>query len=101
MRVPPRQPTIHNKTEAEQEIKKPQQDRAQSMGIALDPRGYVREVEANLRQPLSSRARLAFEAGAGSELSGHMRALCTHPRRWALIPRLGVKWTSRRNSARG
>ena len=60
---------------AEQEIRNAQQDWATSKGIPFDSRGYVRQVEGNLYQPLSHRARLAFERGAGSELSGHMRAL--------------------------
>ena len=60
---------------AEQEIRNAQQDWARSKGVLFDSRGYVREVEANLRQPLSNRARRGFERGAGSELSGHMRAL--------------------------
>ena len=61
--------------DAEQEVRKLQRDWAQASNIVFDQRGYVREVEANLFQPLSHRARLAFESGAGSELSGHMRAL--------------------------
>ena len=58
-----------------EEVKKAQQDWARSMGISFDPRGYVLNVEANLQQPLSTQARQSFERGAGSELSGHMRAL--------------------------
>ncbi len=60
---------------AEEEIEKAQQDWAKSKGIPFDSRGYVREVDANLWRPLSARARQGFESGAGSELSGHMRAL--------------------------
>ena len=60
---------------AEQEIRNAQQDWARSRGIPFNPSGYVREVEHNLWRPLSTRARQAFERGAGSELSGHMRAL--------------------------
>ena len=63
------------KINPEQEIRNTQQDWARSRGIPFDSRGYVRHVEANLWQPLSSRARQGFERGAGSELSGHMRAL--------------------------
>ena len=66
---------VINCMNAEQAIKKAQQDWAKSKGIPIDSRGYVPEVEANLFQPLSDRARRAFERGAGSELSGHMRAL--------------------------
>ena len=58
----------------EQEVKEAQRDWAKSKGIAFNSRGYVRDVEDNLYQPLSNRARLAFEKGAGSELSGHMKA---------------------------
>ena len=52
-----------------------QQNWARSRGIPFNSRVYVREVEANLWRPLSTRARQAFERGAGSELNGHMRAL--------------------------
>ena len=61
--------------EAEREIRNAQQDWARSKGIPFHSRGYVRDVEDNLWQPLSPRARQGFEGGAGSELSGHMRAL--------------------------
>ena len=61
--------------DAEQEIRNAQQNWARSRGIPFYSRGYVRDVEANLWQPLSTRARQGFERGAGSELSGHMRAL--------------------------
>ena len=61
--------------DAEREIRNAQQDWARSKGIPFYSRGYVLEVEANLWQPLSTRARQGFERGAGSELSGHMRAL--------------------------
>ena len=60
---------------AEQEIRDTQQNWATLRGIPFGSRGYVPEVEANLWQPLSSRARQGFEKGAGSELSGHMKAL--------------------------
>ena len=66
---------VQSRMDAEKEIKKAQRDWARSRGIAFDSRGYVPEVEANLYLPLSNPARLAFERGAGSELSGHMRAL--------------------------
>ena len=61
--------------DAEQEIRNAQQDWARSKGIPFYSRGYVRDVEDNLWQPLSPRARQGFERGAGSELSGHMLAL--------------------------
>ena len=60
---------------AEQDIRNAQQDWARSMEIPFDSSGYVRDVGANLRQPLSTPAQQGFERGAGSELSGHMRAL--------------------------
>ena len=50
------------------------------------------EVEANLFQLLSHRARLAFERGAGSELSGHMRALHSSS---ALVVNFFDYWTDR------
>ena len=81
-----------NKMDAEQEIKDAQQAWASSKGIPFDSRGYVPEVEANLWQPLSSRARQSFERGAGSELSGHMRALHSSS---ALAVNLFDHWTDR------
>ena len=61
--------------DAEPEIKKSQREWARSKGISVDRGGYVRQVEANLFRPLSKRARMAFDAGAGSEQRAHMRAL--------------------------
>ena len=61
--------------DAEREIRNAQQAWARSRGIPFYSRGYVREVEANLWQPLSPRALQGFERGAGSELSRHMRVL--------------------------
>ncbi len=87
---------IQNRMDTEQEIKKAQQDWARSRGIALDSRGYVTEVEANLYQPLSNRARLAFERGAGSELSGHMRAL---PSSSALAVNFFDYWSEREKTS--
>lgn len=78
--------------EAEQEIRKSQQDWATSKGIPFDSRGYVLEVGSNLFQPLSNRARLAFERGAGSELSRHMRALHSSS---ALAANFFDYWTDR------
>ena len=77
---------------AEQETKDAQQAWARSRGIPFDFRGYVPEVEANLWQPLSSRARQGLEGGAGSELSGHMRALHSSS---ALAVNLFDHWTDR------
>ena len=51
---------VKNCMNAEQEIKKAQQDWAKSRGIPFDWRGYMSEVEANLLQPLSNRARRAL-----------------------------------------
>ena len=48
---------------------------AESNGISFSSRGYVCDVEANLWKPLSAHAQRAFEKGAGSELSGDMKAL--------------------------
>ena len=61
--------------DAEREIRNAQQGWARSKGIPFYSRGYVWDVEDNLWQPLSPRARQGFERGAGSELSGHMLAL--------------------------
>ena len=47
---------------------------AQAQGRPLDPRGYVRNLESNLREPPSAHARSGFRGGSGSELASHMRA---------------------------
>lgn len=77
---------------AVQEIKDAQQDWARSRGIPIDSRGYVREVEANLWRPLSTRARHGFERGAGSELKKNMRALHSSS---ALVVNFFDYWTDR------
>ena len=76
----------------DQEVKRAQQDWANSRGIAYDSNGYVAQLEDNLWQPLSSRSRSAFERGAGAELSGHMRALHSSS---ALAVNLFEHWTDR------
>ena len=55
-------------------IKKAQKAWAESNGLSFK-KGYVYDVEANFRQPLSACARNAFGRGAGSELKGKMKAL--------------------------
>ena len=60
---------------ADQEIRRAQKDWAKSKGIPFDSRGYVQDGETNLWKPLSAHARRGFAEGAGSELSGHMKAL--------------------------
>ena len=78
--------------DAEREIKKAQQEWARSRGVSFDRNGYVPQVEVNLFRPLSERARFAFEAGAGSELKGHMRALHSSS---ALVANFFDYWTER------
>ncbi len=77
---------------AEPEIKKSQQNWARSKGIPFDFKGYVREVEANLWKPLSARARQGFERGAGSELTGRMKALHSSS---ALVANFFDYWTDK------
>ena len=84
------------KIDPEQEIRNAQRDWARSRGIPFDSRGYVRAVEANLWQPLSSRARRGLEGGAGSELCGHMRALHSSS---ALAVNFFDYWTDRDDKA--
>lgn len=63
------------------EILKRQRRWARAAGLAVDTRGYLDSVDANLREPLSPSTRAAFEQGSGSELRGRgsapakMRAL--------------------------
>ena len=61
-------------------------------GVPFDSRGYVDDVEMNLRTPLSAAALQAFEKGAGSELAKHMRALHSSA---ALVANFFDYWTSR------
>ena len=81
--------------DAVQEIKDTQRDWATSKGIPFDPKGYVREVEANLYQPLSGRARRGYERGKGGELRGNMGALHSSS---ALVVNLFDYWTDRDKS---
>lgn len=56
-------------------VREEQKSWAVANGIPFDSRGYIPDVDLNLRALLSSAAREAFERGAGSELTGRMRAL--------------------------
>ena len=78
--------------DAYKEIRQAQKDWARSRGIPFDSCGYVRNVAANLREPLSAHARQGFEKGAGSELSGHMRALHSSS---VLVANFFDYWTER------
>ena len=78
--------------DAELKVRNAQQDWARARGIPFNSRGYVRDVEDNLWQPLSTRARQGFEREAGSELSGHMRALHSSS---ALAVNFFDYWTNR------
>ena len=65
---------------------------AMENAVPFDSRGYVDDVEMNLRSPLSAAAREAFEKGAGLELAKHMRALHSSS---ALVANFFDYWTSR------
>lgn len=80
---------------AVQDIKDMQWNWASAKGIPCDSRGYVREVEDNLYQPLSRHARRGYERGAGAELRGNMRALHSSS---ALVVNLFDHWTDRERS---
>ena len=56
-------------------VREKQKSWAMANGVPFDSRARVPVVDLNLRAPLSSAARVAFERGAGSELAGPMRAL--------------------------
>ena len=77
---------------AELEIRSAKRNWARAKRITFDWRGYVPEAGDNLHRPLSNPARLAYERGAGSELSGHMRALHSSS---ALADNLFDYWTER------
>jgi hypothetical protein len=51
------------------DVRRDQERWARAQGYAVDARGYLKTVELNLREPLSARARAAFDAGDGGELS--------------------------------
>ena len=78
-----------------QDIKDTQCNWARWKGIPFDSKGYVRQVEANLYRPLSSRARRGYERGAGAELRGNMRALHSSS---ALAVNFFDHWTDRDKS---
>jgi hypothetical protein len=75
-----------------QKIRLLQKAWAESRGLSVDPKGYVPDVGDNLRRPLSTRARQGFGRGAGSELSGHMKALHSSS---ALVVNFFDYWTER------
>ncbi len=77
---------------SDQEIKTAQIAWANSNDIPVDSRGYVHVLESNLREPLSAHAREGFERGAGSELTGHMKALHASS---ALVANFFDYWTER------
>jgi hypothetical protein len=74
------------------QIRKIQKDWAEPRGLSFDSRGYLGEVDANLRMPLSERATRGFTEGAGSELADHMKALHSSS---ALVVNLFDFWTYR------
>ena len=76
----------------EREIKDAQRAWAESRGIPVDSRGYVRDVGANLWRPLSAEAHAGFRRGAGSELARHMKALHSSS---ALVANFFDYWTPR------
>ena len=78
--------------QAEQSIRDQQMAWAGSKGLSFNSRGYVYELEANLREPLSAHARSAFGRGAGSELQSHMKALHSSS---ALVANFFDYWTDR------
>ena len=51
------------------EVRRDQERWATAQGHTVDERGYLKTVERNLWQPLSAKARAAFEAGDGGELT--------------------------------
>ena len=78
--------------EAARVVRDEQRAWAMENAVPFDSRGYVDDVEMNLRTPLSAAAREAFEKGAGSELNKHMRALHSSS---ALVANFFDYWTSR------
>ena len=53
---------------SKRELLRQQRKWAESVGLTVDSRGYLKSVEANLREPLSATTRAAFEKGSGAEL---------------------------------
>jgi len=75
-----------------QAVRQAQRAWVQAQGISLDPRGYVRNLESNLRKPLSAHAWSGFSGGSGSELASHMRAPHSSS---ALVANVFDNWTER------
>ena len=75
-----------------QKIRLLQKAWAESKGLSFDSKGYVPEVGTNLRRPLSDQARQGFGRGAGSELTGRMKALHSSS---ALVANFFDYWTDR------
>ena len=75
-----------------QAVRQAQRTWAQAVGISFDSRGYVQNLESNLRKPLSIRAWNGFRRGSGSELASHMRALHSSS---ALVANFFDHWTER------
>ena len=73
-------------------IKNAQKAWAKLNDISFNSSGYVYDVEANFRKPLSACARGAFGRGAGSELKGKMKALHSSS---ALAANFFDYWTDR------
>ena len=78
--------------DAYQEIRQSQRDWARWRGIPFNSGSYVECVEDNLWKPLTRPAWQAFKMRAGSELSGHMRALHSSS---ALVANFFDYWTGR------
>lgn len=75
-----------------QSIKHMQRAWAASREMKFSAEGYLSDVEANLRKPLSPSAKTDFSRGAGSELASHMRALHSSS---ALVANFFDFWTNR------
>ena len=75
-----------------QAVRQAQRAWALAQGIPLDSRGYVLDLESNLREPLSAHAWSGFRGGSGSELESHMKALHSSS---ALVANVFNHWTGR------
>ena len=94
---------------AKKDLQRRQRRWAESAGVELDARGYVRDHDANLRVPLSDATRAAFERGSELDAAAHAdprgSRRCIRPRRSSrtcstIGPRATRRRSPRRSAAR-
>jgi hypothetical protein len=83
---------------SKREVRRQQRRWAEAGGLTADYRGYLDNVELNLRAPLSRRAHAAFTRGSGAELLAHgarPSKMCALHSSAALAVNVFDHWTDR------